>query len=115
MKKEALRESFTGTFNRYGSKNGFRGRSAETILLKEIRDRDGKMVSDHLWFNMTKGFEGLGTLLAGEKLLFQARVTRYSKGYVNKKAGISHRSTDFKLSHPTRIVKLSGHSRPENG
>ena len=94
---------FRGAFKKYGLKSGYKGASAETILLVSICNDNGKIISDHLWFNMTKGFEKLGVLKAGDIIQFEARVKKYRKGYINPRAGIDQSSFDYKLSHPTKI------------
>ena len=105
-KIEEERGLFRGLFKKYGAKTGYRGQSAETVLLVQVRDGSGALVSDHLWFNLTKGFEKLGTLREGEIIQFEARVRRYKKGYVNRRAGIDESSYDYKLSHPTKIARV---------
>lgn len=97
------RDLFRGTFKKYGLRSGYKGASTETILLVSICDNNGKIISDHLWFNMTKGFEKLGNLRPGDIIQFEARVKKYRKGYVNRRAGIDQSSFDYKLSHPTKI------------
>lgn len=42
-----VRGTFTGTFIRKGMKNGYKG-PLETILLGDIRDENGKVLTDHL-------------------------------------------------------------------
>ena len=105
QKREEERGSFTGTFRKYGLKSGYKGPSTSTILLSHIRDSEGRVICDHLWFSLTKGFESLGTLTEGDIIQFEARVKEYRKGYVNKRIGIDERKTDYKLSHPTKIIK----------
>jgi len=98
------RDLFRGTFKKYGLKSGYKGASTETILLVSICNDNGKIISDHLWFNMTKGFEKLGTLREGDIIQFEARVGKYRKGYINRRADIDQSSFDYKLSHPTKIT-----------
>lgn len=104
-KIDEQRELFRGVFQKYGLKSGYKGHSTETILLVDIRDCDGNLICDHLWFNMTKGFEQLGALRKGDVIQFEARVKKYRKGYVNQRAGIDQSRTDYKLSHPTKIER----------
>jgi hypothetical protein len=104
-KIDQQRELFRGVFKKYGLKSGYRGASVETILLVDIRDGIGNLICDHLWFNLTKGFERLGALREGDMVQFGARVKKYRKGYVNRKAGIDQSRVDYKLSHPTRIER----------
>jgi len=104
-KIDQQRELFRGTFKKYGQKTGYKGPSTETILLTSIRDGNENIICDHLWFNLTKGFEQLGTLKEGEILQFEARVKKYRKGYINRGAGIDQSKFDYKLSHPTKIER----------
>jgi len=106
-KIDTERSSFTGTFSRYGLKTNYKGPSTETILLTKITDSEGTFICDHLWFNLTKGFENIGTLKKGDRIRFDARVKKYEKGFVNRKIGIDQRTSDYKLSHPTKISKLN--------
>ncbi|MBL0742953.1 hypothetical protein [Chryseolinea lacunae] len=106
-KQAGDRKKFTATFVRLGKKAGYTGYSEETILLKDVVDVDTqKVVADHVWFSFTKGFQD-ARLTEGAKVSFEARVKEYTKGYLNRSAGIDKRRKDFRLSHPTRIVVLS--------
>ena len=105
-KMEEERTVFTGIFSKYGIKSNYKGPSTDTLLLVGIRDEQGNLITDHLWFNLTKGFEKMGTLKGGDRVRFEARVKKYKKGYVNRKIGIDQSSFDYKLSHPTKMVKV---------
>ena len=102
------RKRFFGVFVREGKKPAYRGWGTtgdgydETIILTDIRDEAGRVVSDHLWFRFTKGFESLN-LVPGEVVSFDARVDGYIKGYERD-------SYDYKLSRPTKIVE---HGMPD--
>jgi fructose-1,6-bisphosphatase len=105
--EKGKRKKFIATFVRLGKKTSFKGYSEETILLKNITDSEtGQMVTDHCWFSFTKGFEKI-SLTEGTRIEFEARVKEYRKGYVNRAYNINNSKTDFKLSHPTRIKKLT--------
>jgi hypothetical protein len=100
------RKKFSATFIRIGKKMNYKGYTEETILLKSIVDLEtNKVVTDHIWFSYTKGFEKIA-LTEGTHLEFEARVKEYSKGYVRKDLKINNRVTDYKLSHPTKIKKI---------
>ncbi|HEX2869362.1 MAG TPA: hypothetical protein VHO03_20125 [Ignavibacteriales bacterium] len=104
------RQTFIAEFVRFGVKQGYKGKE-ETVLLKKIHDSSGNFITDHLWFNLTAGFEKLN-LKEGERIQFDARVRSYTKGYKGRLAKILNPSKsiekkDFKLSHPTRILKLT--------
>jgi hypothetical protein len=101
--KEAEKRSFLATFVRFGSKSGYQGYKQETLLFSNIVDLStNRVVTDHAWFNLTKGFERL-KLSPGTKVTFDARVKEYQKGYVNRRYGLDKRKKDFRLSHPTNV------------
>ena len=105
--KEGERKKFTAVFTRLGKKAGYTGYSVETILLTKVKDAEtGELVTDHLWFTFTKGFQ-LFALKEGDTLEFEARVKAYSKGYVNKSLTISKEKRDYKLSNPTKIKRVT--------
>lgn len=105
-KDEGNRKRFRALFVKTGKKTGYTGYSEETILLQNVRDvLTGLVVADHLWFAYTKGFQGLA-LTPGCEIEFDARVREYTKGYVNKRAGVDQRRKDYKLSNPTKIKLL---------
>lgn len=100
------RMRFVGIFDRYGTKSGWKGYPVKTILLKDVTNGDGvRIITDHIWFTMTKGFETLGKLTKGDRIEFYARVKEYVKGYVNYRNDIDESEIDYKLSHPTKINK----------
>ena len=104
---EGQRKKFMAIFSRLGKKINYKGNPVETILLTSIIDVEtNKKLSDHLWFGFTKGFEvaGIKEGKEGSVVEFEARIREYKKGYVNKRYGINRQTTDFKLSHPTKII-----------
>ena len=103
---ENERKIFIGTFERYGVKSGYKC-PLKTILLLNIKDEEGNEITDHLWFNFTKGFEKLGELQKGDKIKFKARSKRYTKGYQGYRCYIPNNiNIDYKLSNPTIISKI---------
>ena len=106
-KQEGLRKKFSATVSRFGAKVNYNGYKEETILLKNIIDlENNKRVAEHVWFTYTKGFQE-ARLKEGSVIEFEARVKQYTKGYVNRRYGINNKSTDYKLSHPTKISVVS--------
>ena len=105
------RRRFRGTFARPGVKRGWTGQDETTVLLQNVTDVEtGAVVTGHLWFNLTKGFEALN-LAVGDVVEFEARVTSYTKGYQGRRAwetGEAWTATDWHLSRPTRARKLGG-------
>jgi hypothetical protein len=102
------RMTFTGKIERYGGKGG----GKFTILLVDVKHLNGIFITDHLWFNLTKGFKLL-RLDPGEYVQFDARVKPYRKGYQGKRKTIDRPvSDDYKLSHPTKIKRAIPTSNP---
>ena len=104
-KLENIRSTFTATFSRFGTKSGWRG-EIKTILLKDIKDVNNRVVADHLWFNCTKGFDKM-SLSEGDIVKFDARVKEYLKGYCGYREDVYKPvEKDYRLSHPTKIAKI---------
>ena len=102
------RHRFRGEFVRKGYKSGYNGSyPKETLLLVNIVDENGRKITDHLWFNYTKGF-WKAHLYEGDIVEFDARVQKYVKGYFGHKRNVHvKRKLDYKLSRPTKIKNLS--------
>ena len=100
------RDLYTGEFVRTGIKPDYKGNSV-TVLLKDLKDETGQIVTDHLWFNMTKGFKQ-ADLKPGDLVEFRVKVEKYSKGYNCRREDIFDKPTkvDYKLTRPTKIRKL---------
>lgn len=99
------RHVFTATFVRFGFRNGYIG-PVKTMLLQDVT-LDSKIVSDHLWFDLTKGFSS-ADLSPGDVVEFCARVSAYEKGYKGHKDDVLNRpiERDYRLSRPTKIKKI---------
>lgn len=111
MRKElgniaGVRQRFTATFVRFGTKKAFKGAPIITLLFEDVRDKHGKEYTDHLWFTNNKQFKSLN-LQGGDKISFDARVKPYTKGYRGNREDYDVKpiSRDYKLSHPNNIVK----------
>ena len=81
-----------------------------TVLLVDIKDEFDVILTDHLWFNYTKGFQDLGKLKPGDQIEFDARVAKYEKGYKGRDEFLQLSrpvETDYHLSYPTKLKKIS--------
>jgi hypothetical protein len=106
-KEEGVRKRFTAVFSRTGKKTNFKGYSEDTLLLTDVREAStNEPVCDHIWFTYTKTFDD-ARLREGMKISFEARVKSYSKGYVNKALAVNRKTTDYKLSHPTKVIIIA--------
>ena len=57
-KLENERAQFRGSFERLGEKRNWHGYPETTVMLKDvILTETGEVVTEHLWFNYTLGFE----------------------------------------------------------
>jgi len=100
------RRTFIGVFKRYGNKKNWHGFLEKTILLIDIKDSSGVILSDHIWFNMTDGFKKLGDLKEGDIIKFDARVKIYVKGYKGYRDDVQFEKPlerDYKLNNPSKI------------
>ena len=70
-----------------------------------LRGGSREVVTDHLWFNFTKGFSNIESQLTeGVEVEFTARVKQYTKGYKGYRDDVYKPiEVDYKLSHPTKI------------
>jgi len=106
LKKEfENRLSFIATFVREGSKKNYHGYPEPTILLKDVINlATNEIVTDHIWFTKTKSWSSI-QMNEGDKISFDARVKKYTKGYINNREYINEQTIDYKLSHPSKIKK----------
>ena len=103
---EDERNTFMGVFNRFGEKNGYKS-ILRTVLLKDIKNKDGEIVTNHLWFNLTKGFNKLD-MKQGDIIQFNARVKEYEKGYKGYREDVyKPLEINYRLSHPTKLSKIT--------
>jgi len=102
------RHTFTGEFVRFGEKKAYKGHKPDiTVLLSNVKDEKGQVLTDHLWMSYTKGFESCD-LKKYDIVQFDARVAVYEKGYKGHREwdewqALHPVSTDYKLSHPTKV------------
>ena len=103
---EGKRDLYTCEFIKTSSKPGYKG-NIVTILWKDVKDETGQIVADHLWSNMTKGFEQ-ADLKPGDLVKFIGKVEKYTKGYKGRQKYNFDKpiETDYKLSRPTKIRKF---------
>lgn len=91
-----MRARFRAIVGGFGERTS-KGHPKPMILLKDVRNLRGDLMTDHVWFDHRKWVDVLG-LKEGDEIEFDARVGPYWKGYIDK-------VRDYKLNHPSRIVK----------
>lgn len=99
------RATFTATFVRYGT---HKSNGSQTVLLIEIRDQRGELVSDHVWINDASPFMDVGAQ-DGDQVRFKAFVRVYVNGYAETDFHLPINKS-YKLENPThvRIVEKIG-------
>ncbi|KRK39436.1 hypothetical protein [Loigolactobacillus bifermentans] len=101
----AERHQFVGTFKRYGFKTDY-GHAKPTLLLVDVTLLPDQWLTDHAWFNLTKGFATLGQLQSGDQVQFNGRVARYQKGYRGhnfERRQAAPLRWDYKIERPTKV------------
>jgi hypothetical protein len=99
------RRRFEGTFERFGTKTAYKGPPLKTLILLNVIDvYTREEITDHLWFTVGKQLDKLN-LNEGDIIRFDARVTRYWKGYVHRDE--DNRELDYRLSFPSKFIKIS--------
>jgi hypothetical protein len=105
---EGIRTTFRGTIAQFGMKPGYTGRDLPTLMLKDVMDSAGNIITDHLWFMVGKRLAALD-LQIGDVISFQARVTAYEKGYKGYRDDVYKPiEIDYRLSNPTKITRIAG-------
>lgn len=102
------RHVFTATFVRFGFRNGYIG-PVKTMLLQDVT-LDSKIVSDHLWFDLTKGFSD-ADLSPGDVVEFCARVSAYEKGYKGHKDDVLNRPIEKRITQMRSREDAKGRRR----
>lgn len=105
--KSNQREKYKATFERFGSRSGYKDKTIKTVLLKKIADKTGKEVADHLWMDVGKRLDKLN-LKEEDMIQFFARVKIYEKGYQgdNDFGEKEFLEIDYGLSYPSQVYKL---------
>jgi hypothetical protein len=97
---------FTAVIQQFGTKANYHGYSEDTMLLKNVRFAStGELATDHIWFAIGKTIEAQ-KLSIGDYIQFEARISAYTKGYVNRQANINNSKMDYKLNRPTKFIRL---------
>lgn len=68
-----------------------------TIMFKDV-EFEGETITDHLWFNYTKGFAKLQKLHDGDVVQFDGRISAYTK---------KGSKVDYDIERPTKIKLLN--------
>lgn len=103
-----LRFKVFAEVEKFGQKPSFRGPPKTTVLLTNIKDEKGVILTDHLWLTVGKRIERCN-LSPGDLVEFEGRVTEYVKGYQGSRWDVyAPIKTDYRLANPTKIKKIQG-------
>lgn len=103
--REGQRSVYTGRVSKFSMRKRWHGVVDKTMLLVDVRDKNGMLVTDHLWFVVDKHIAKL-QLQVHDVISFTARVKPYVKGYRGQREGIEKRQElDYQLEYPQDIVK----------
>ncbi|WP_426451799.1 hypothetical protein ACP26L_06750 [Paenibacillus sp. S-38] len=72
----------------FSSKRGRKG----TVLLLNVKNEDDLLLTDHIWIYSNPELTELN-LVEGERIIFRAKVVKYTKGQLNDK------QEDYKLTN----------------
>lgn len=82
--QDGKKHTFKATMARYGSfVDRETGKRLRTILLTDIRDDTGRVLTDHAWVREDSYLKGM-TLVEGVDYTFEARVGIYDRGCTAK-------------------------------
>lgn len=105
-KIEGTRLKFTATIARLGKKNNFKGPPSETVLLTDVRNEAGELMTAHVWFAVGRQLASV-VHHVGKRVSFEARVKGYTKGYKGRGLELlKPKKEDFKLSNPTQVTLI---------
>jgi hypothetical protein len=78
------------------------------LLLKDIKDETGQIVTDYQWFNLAKGFS-IANLFPGDIVEFSGKVKKNTLGKKKLFNGsYSSVKDDFKITFPSKVRKITG-------
>lgn len=80
----------------------------KTILLVDVKNSKGEIVTDHLWMKIGKGFDELKPG-KGDIVAFEATVGTYTRG------GRDSDDYDYKLEYPRKLRKVEPNTLREVG
>jgi hypothetical protein len=105
-KMEGARMRFTAIIARLGKKNNFKGAPSETVLFTDVRNEQGELMTQHVWFTVGKQLSCVYDNV-GKRVSFDARVSGYVKGFKGYGLEIlKPKEADFKLSNPTNVAVI---------
>jgi len=78
----------------------------QTLLLTNVKDESGEVVTDHLWFTWGKIWQS-AQVKPGDVVRFCAKARGYWKGLYNDEF-------DYKLTYPSNVEKIAAMNVKKN-
>lgn len=98
-----IRERYTATVQKFGTRPGSNGQSQLTICFEKVTDDLGESVAEHIWMVYSDPFRAL-QLQPGDVVSFEARVQKYRKGYAGWRDGeLRSFGVDYQLINPSAV------------
>lgn len=85
----------TAEFSKFGTKTNWNGYQTPTVCFQNIKDSEGNILTDHVWFTVGKRIKDMD-LQEGDIVSYEARVSNYRKDYFKD-------TIDYKLNNPTKF------------
>lgn len=100
------KHTFTGVVTRIGSRRPYNGsrKNLSTMLLREVRNSKGELVSDHLWLDLVPPFVAVHPSY-GAIIQFEGVVESYIRGFSSRKRhyNTGKMSLDFTIKHIDKV------------
>lgn len=98
------RKNFSGIFEGHFIENDFFGNQIKKIVFSNITDFNGNLIKNKQEFIYSNDFIK-NDLQIGDTVLFDARITQKTKGYIGSRKNIDDDNLEITLMRPTKIIK----------
>ncbi len=110
------RQIFTAVVGRIGVKNNYHGFPEETLILHNLKNTEGKILTDHIWVNKSKNttilFDIASQGLTNQIVTFSGRVMKYTKTDIYDGMNFRSKRIDYSIGYIKDI--LVHFENPEN-
>ena len=100
---------FTAIVARFGEKTGYNGKPVTTIMLADVAlcACPQNILTDHVWVSQGKWVKWAKKLRPGQRIAFNAQVSRYLVGIGESSANqFSYEREDFRLVNASHLTNL---------
>lgn len=97
------RQIFTAVIGRIRIKNNYYGLPEETLMLHNLKNVEGQILTDHIWINKSKNtailFDIASQGLKNQIVNFSGRITQYSKTDIYDGMNFHSKKIDYKIGY----------------